>query len=493
MRRFRWLPVLILALLLLACRRDDPSVLHLPEATAEPQGTLNTPEPLTPAGDRVCVVGQETLPESSQFSFVVGEISFEGADGLKVAFSYQNKSATRTFLLSLDALAVNGYMQPCAYGASVAPGAGASGELRVPAQSLRSAGIASVEELVLYPLVYDESVPQGQGDAVDGAFRFYPTGLSAETVTYPVRRRTDSEAVIFDTGFGSLILLEAKSNEAGDLVLEGYLENRTDRFLGFAFRNVTLNGQAVAADWDAAVAGNMRAYVTFAIEAQALPQGTVEEIAFAVTGTPLSNTETAQPLIQQQGVYRLSAAASGAAPSAEAALTTASPTPGLTVYTKPTKEHTKNAKAGYVAKDKVNMRAGPGTQYSLVQKDLAQYTAVTLYEQQNGWWFLKCGNKYGYIRSDMVAQGSAPKTPQPQKDASTSYEGTVTTQSNAVLRKEADKSSKYITEYTDGQKLTVYYKTKGADGKTWYYVSDGKHKGYIRSDLIKTSNKVPSK
>ena len=67
------------------------------------------------------------------------------------------------------------------------------------------------------------------------------------------------------------------------------------------------------------------------------------------------------------------------------------------------------------------------------------------------------------------------------------------TRSTAALRAEASKDSKFVAELSDGKELTVYYKTKGKDGKTWYYVSDGKHKGFIRSDLIKVKDKVPSK
>ena len=96
----------------------------------------------------------------------------------------------------------------------------------------------------------------------------------------------------------------------------------------------------------------------------------------------------------------------------------------------------------------------------------------------------------------MIHQGKAPKATEPPSEAGEegkAQKGAVATRSKAAMRAEADKDSKCLTELGDGKELTVYYKTKGKDGKTWYYVSDGKHKGFIRSDLVKVKGKVPSK
>lgn len=163
------------------------------------------------------------------------------------------------------------------------------------------------------------------------------------------------------------------------------------------------------------------------------------------------------------------------------------------IYTSPTSAQKKNAKDGYVAKDKVNMRKGPGTKYDVVKEKIAKNTSVTLYELQDGWWFLKCGSSYGYIRKDMIKEGKAPEAAKDSDDKT--FEGTIKTGSTAALRKSADSSSNCIKEFSNDTKVTVYYKTKGKDGKMWYYlmVNETKQKGYIRSDLVKTSSKVPTK
>lgn len=506
---------LLSALMLLplaGCGRSDPSVLKLPEGTAsaatQPQ---ETPAPLTPLGDRTCYVGKETISESTLFSFVLTESTFDPLMGLTLKLKSANKSNTRDFVVSLTHLSVNGYMQDGGYEAQVPAGQTILGEILIPAQQLRSAGVSSVEELILYPLIYDPNVPMGQGDVVDGAFSFYPTGQTKGTVVYPVRQRTDTEQAFFDNGFGTMILLDGKVSDGGDLQINCYLENKTDRFLSFAWSDMSVDGAAVSTADEAIVAPGMRRYAVITVAAGELSSLGVTnpgEVAFKASATPLSSTGAGlSPLVEQRGIYSFGSTSTGTDSEPiggsepddgeqEAVNPAITPTPAPTtvIYTSPTSTQKKNAKTGYVKADKVNMRTGPGTKYKTVGSKIEENTAVTLYELQDGWWFLKCGSHYGYVKADYIAQGKPKATAAAagEGDGKT-FEGTVNTRSIAALRKEADTESKCLKELSNGTKLTVHYKTKGKDGKTWYYVSAGKTKGYIRSDMVKVSGKVPSK
>lgn len=177
---------------------------------------------------------------------------------------------------------------------------------------------------------------------------------------------------------------------------------------------------------------------------------------------------------------------------------TASPTSSAKIYTKPSSAQKKAAKKGYVYKDKVNMRKGPGTNYDLVKKDIAKNTAVTLYEQQGDWWFLKCGNNYGYIRKDMIKTGAAPTVKPTEKPKSTatpppgSFIGTVRTNSVVAFRESPSTvGSKVIRELKNNDKVIVYYKTIGNGNKEWYYCEYGGKKGYIWASFLKVPSGVP--
>ena len=497
------------------CGQNNPSVLKLPDATAVPENQpQETPAPLTPLGDRICYVGKETISESTLFSFVLTEETFDPLMGLTLKLKSTNKSNTRDFVVSLNYLSVNGYMQDSGYEAQVPAGQTVLGEILIPADALRTSGVSSVDELILYPLIYDPNVPMGQGDVVDGAFSFYPTGQTKGTTVYPVRQKTTAEQTFFDNGFGTMIVLGAAVNEQGELDVNCYLENKTDRFLSFAWSDVTVNSAPLNTAADSVVAPGMRRYVTISLSG--IPENP-SELACKVSATPLSSTGAdLSPLLEQRGTYRFAVAGStGTEPGntdapdgqngdgeyelvAATPVGTSTPAPTTIIYTSPTSTQKKNAKKGYVNADKVNMRSGPGTNYKTVGKKIAQNTTATLYELQNGWWFLKCDGHYGYIKANYITQGKPKATAAPNNNETTesdgkSYEGVVTTKSIAALRKEADRDSKCLKELSNGAKVTVHYKTKGKDGESWYYVSYGKTKGYIRASLVKPGGKVPNK
>ena len=166
---------------------------------------------------------------------------------------------------------------------------------------------------------------------------------------------------------------------------------------------------------------------------------------------------------------------------APGATATATPNP---YYTSPTTAMKKNAQKGYVSADSVNMRKTPSKNGTLVKSKIAKNTAVTLYVEQEGWWFLKCGDKYGYIKSDYIAKGSAPTSA-----ASGEQTGKVIV-SKIALRKSADSKSECIKEYESGETVTIISSAKDSSGKSWYYVktSDGK-KGYMYAEYIKVNKK----
>ncbi|MBQ6078074.1 MAG: SH3 domain-containing protein [Clostridia bacterium] len=167
---------------------------------------------------------------------------------------------------------------------------------------------------------------------------------------------------------------------------------------------------------------------------------------------------------------------------------TANPSATAGYLTEPTSSMKRNAKDGYVSGDKVNMRKGPGTNYDKVKSDIAKGTEVTMYTEQNGWWFVKCDGKYGYIKKDYVKQGTYSGTTGGEVSGTVNVSAT----SKIALRKDASKESQCIKEYARGEAVTIYYKSK--DGK-WYYVkvnSDGK-KGWMYAEYVKANGKVGTK
>lgn len=164
---------------------------------------------------------------------------------------------------------------------------------------------------------------------------------------------------------------------------------------------------------------------------------------------------------------------------------TTTATASATSYpTSPTSAMKNSAQKGHVTADDVNMRKGPSKDYNSIKK-VSKNTNVTLYKEYNGWWFLKCGSDYGYIKNDYIAKGEAASTK--TGDVAGTVNGT-----KVALRKGAAKTYECIKEYAKGEAVTIHYKS--SDGN-WYYVtvkSDGK-KGWMYADYVKASGKVGTK
>ena len=212
------------------------------------------------------------------------------------------------------------------------------------------------------------------------------------------------------------------------------------------------------------------------------PENTTDPDASSITGeaTPASG-ETSGP-----GAIVITTPGSGSSTAG----TSASPAATTKYYTSPTTTMKNHSQKGYINADKVNMRKEPNKNAKLVKEKIPKNTAVTLYVEQEGWWFLKCGDKYGYIKKDYISKGSAPTAAASSSNAT----GKVVA-SKIALRKSADESSECIKEYSNGEQLTIYWSEKGKDGKKWYYVktSDGK-KGYMFAEYVKVTNgKVTAK
>ncbi|HKM33303.1 MAG TPA: SH3 domain-containing protein, partial [Lachnospiraceae bacterium] len=64
--------------------------------------------------------------------------------------------------------------------------------------------------------------------------------------------------------------------------------------------------------------------------------------------------------------------------------------------------------------------------------------------------------------------------------------------SSANIRSSADPGSTILASVLKGDKLTIKEQATGTDGKTWYKVFiDGNTLGYVRSDLLSTTENVP--
>lgn len=234
-------------------------------------------------------------------------------------------------------------------------------------------------------------------------------------------------------------------------------------------------------------------------------EGASETAAPPLTLIPEQNAETASPaLADTQDPYDPDAEDVENTPDGNIPSITNTPTPttaaGSTaaslpssVMTTPSADMINSAVGASLSKADVNLRQGPGTEYSILKEGLKKDTKLTVYKEVSGWYFLKVNalNIYGYIRKDMVKLDAAIGTGATAEP--NAPEGTVkgTLNSTVVLRSAPDQEdTSKIKQFEKGTLVYIEYK----EGDFYYLqVASTGDKGYMKADLIKASGTVPAK
>ncbi len=169
---------------------------------------------------------------------------------------------------------------------------------------------------------------------------------------------------------------------------------------------------------------------------------------------------------------------------------TPEPTSTQTPYSKPTASMEKNAADGYVNADSVEMREGPGTNYNIVNASVERYTVVKLYVEQDGWWFLKCRDQYGYIRKDYIAKGTVPESAETQAylPLTLSARFLLITTDDEILQIEGRTAPGASLTFVKPDYETVigYYPSTDAEGLFMYEfkISDSSFRGMTKAEII---------
>ena len=162
---------------------------------------------------------------------------------------------------------------------------------------------------------------------------------------------------------------------------------------------------------------------------------------------------------------------------------------------KPTNAMVKEAGAGELSGNDVNLRQGPSTKTPIVIQNMKRGTELTLYTTDGDFYFVKVNSakKYGYVAKKFVKVTKAIGAGDTKEDLSDQPEDTVLgtiTASNLAIREKPSTDAKAIGEYYKDKKVYIYYK----EGDFYYVkVAGTKTKGYMAAKFIKASGEVKSK
>ena len=269
-----------------------------PEATTEeavPETTEATEAPVT-----VYDTTDQVLLDNESCTFSVGAVSDNELAGMQLEVTCVNKTQEALDFV-WNNVSVCGIMYDPQWTVTVPAGETLESRVEIDTYALETMDIHAADEIT-----FQLSVTSSENwmDAPYGEefFTIYPTGLSADTVIYPVREEVASEVVLVDDESLTFI---AEFVEQQDLyyVVRCYMVNKTQETLMTSWENVTVNGLAVDPFWTALIAPGKSAYseVQFAnSDLQGLGIETVEEINFDL----MAYDEAGESLVNQPTTYQ---------------------------------------------------------------------------------------------------------------------------------------------------------------------------------------------
>lgn len=275
-----------------------------PEDTTEAPTEESMPE-TTEAPVTVYESSETILVDNDQCTFSIGAASSNELAGMQVEVTCVNKTQ-EALDFSWSNVSVCGVMYDPMWAVTVPGGQTVTGQVEIDTYALEVMDIQSADEITFQLNVLSN---ENWMDApyVAEYFTIYPTGLSADTVVYPLREALASETVLLDDEKLTFI---AEYVEQQDLyyVVRCCIVNKTQDTLMTSWENVQVNGLAVDPFWTTVVAPGKSAYaqVKFAdSELKDLGIEAVEEIAFDLKayseadGAELVNTPVAYQPVEE--------------------------------------------------------------------------------------------------------------------------------------------------------------------------------------------------
>ena len=280
---------LAMILTLAACGKEEPVVTTATEVTVEideavaPEETTEEVTETTEAPVTVYETSETVLVDNEYCTFTVGAVSDNELAGMQLEVTCVNKTQ-ESLDFSWNNVSVCGMMYDPMWTVTVPAGETVTGQVEIDTYALENMDIQAADEIT-FQLNVLSSENWMDAPYVQDYFTVYPTGLSADTVIYPVREEVASEKVLVDDE-NLTFIAEFVEEQALYYVVRCYIVNKTQETLMTTWENVMVNGLAVDPFWTALIAPGKSAYTQVQFvnsELQDLGIDTVEEIVFDLT------------------------------------------------------------------------------------------------------------------------------------------------------------------------------------------------------------------
>ena len=255
---------LSMALSLCACGGSTPAPTEPPlSATETPTDAPLTGAPTAPAQMPTeppvdYTLSGQVLVDNESCAFTVTGTEFNEHLGLQLHVLCENKS-DRTLMFSWNNVSVCGFMYDPLWAEEVAPGKKVNTTIGIDTYALEQMHVDSVDQID-FDLWVQDSEAFMDAPVVNAGFTLYPTGMTAETVKFPVYEPGATDTVIVDNEDLTFIVMNVDDELADYYTLNCYIANKTDKNLMISWDEVSVNGFMVNPFWAMSVAAGKQAY-----------------------------------------------------------------------------------------------------------------------------------------------------------------------------------------------------------------------------------------
>ncbi|NLL91733.1 MAG: hypothetical protein GX222_04855 [Ruminococcaceae bacterium] len=248
-------------------------------------------KPSEPKAKGMYTISNEVLVDNEYLTVTVVEAYENDDDDFILNILIENKCDNHVQLTNSGLLSYNGYMVTSWWDKNVAPGEKVNSEMLAYSGELELIDAGVAEELIFELKAYNSDDFEEEY-YIDDYFAVYPTGLDADSVTYPDRVSPPGGKVIVDNEDLKFTIESANEDDYWGYMLHLYVENRTEATIYLAWSDLSVNGFGVVPNWnDTVLSGKRKLSFTYISPGYLDANGitNVEEVEFQLVVRDLND------------------------------------------------------------------------------------------------------------------------------------------------------------------------------------------------------------
>ncbi len=251
--------------------KQEAATDSLPESESEKESTSET-EP-EKAG---YTLENEVIVDDDNCRFEIIGVDADSIWGFTLKAYCENKTSDGSMTFAMRDVSINGYMVDPFWAEEVAAGKKSNADILMCSDLKDVCGMETAEEIQFTLAVY--SSEDWNKQYVGETFTIYPTGLSAEEISYPERKTEADEMIVADNEKVTFVILGSENDAIWGYTLKCFIANKTDMNVTMGLQDVSVNGFMVDPFWAVSIAPGKMTYTEISFSSTEFDDNNITEV-----------------------------------------------------------------------------------------------------------------------------------------------------------------------------------------------------------------------